>query len=89
MKCKYFDGNCIHKVRECSKVSSCIRAGASVMTADQEAILALTARVKELEAKLCWATSQWDRCVKRIAELSKALDRQATGDIANECIANS
>ena len=36
------------------------------------------ARVKELEEKLDWATSQWDRCVKRIAELSKALGEQPT-----------
>jgi len=31
------------------------------------------ARVKELEGKLTWANSQWDRCVKRIKELEAEL----------------
>lgn len=30
-------------------------------------------RIADLEEKLDWATSQWDRCVKRIAELEDKL----------------
>ena len=39
----------------------------------EEDVADLTARVKELEDKLTWANSQWDRCVKRIKELEAEL----------------
>ena len=69
----------IARVKELSEQIQDMQSSSDYDNGYRMGLQAGQARVKELEEKLYWAQGQWDRCLKRIAELSKALGEQPTG----------